>query len=102
MIDKIVYNKKLLAIIIKSKKIKKKGVNFISPKNFSQQVGFINHPTKYLVKPHTHKNFLRKINKTSEVLYVKNGILRVDFYSNKKKGSGRDTFCVGAGSSHVQ
>ena len=28
---------------------------------------------------------MRKINKTSEVLYVKNGVLRVDFYNNKKK-----------------
>ena len=85
MIKRIFYKKKLLAIIINSNKIKKNGVNFISPKNFSHQVGFINHKSGYVVKPHTHKNFLRKIYKTSEVLFIKNGILRVDFYVNKKK-----------------
>ena len=85
MIKKIFYKKKLLAIIVNSNKIKKNGVNFISPENFPHQVGFINHKSGYEVLPHTHKNFLRKIYKTSEVLFVKNGILRVDFYVNKKK-----------------
>ena len=85
MIDLIKYKKKLLAIIIKSRKIKRSGTNFISPKNFTHQVGFINRPEGYFIKPHTHKNFTRKINKTSEVLFVKSGIIRVDFYSNKKK-----------------
>ena len=84
MIDLIKYKKKLFAIIIKSRKIKKNGTNFISPKNFTHQVGFINRPKGHLIKPHTHKNFTRKINKTSEVLFVKSGIIRVDFYSNKK------------------
>ena len=85
MIDLIKYKKKLFAIIIKSRKIKRNGTNFISPKNFTHQVGFINRPEGYFIKPHTHKNFTRKINKTSEVLFVKSGIIRVDFYSNKKK-----------------
>ena len=85
MIDLIKYKKKLFAIIIKSNKIKKNGTNFISPKNFTHQVGFINRPKGYFIKPHTHKNFPRKINNTSEVLFVKSGIIRVDFYSNKKK-----------------
>ena len=85
MIDLIKYKKKLFAIIIKSKEIKKNGTNFVSPKSFTHQVGFINRPKGYFIKPHTHKNFTRKINKTSEVLFVKSGIIRVDFYSNKKK-----------------
>ena len=85
MIEKISYKKKILALIIKLKKNNKKGANFLSPKSFTQQVGIINHSSGYIIEPHTHKTFLRKINKTSEVLYVKNGILRVDFYNNKKK-----------------
>ena len=85
MIEQIKYKKKLFAIIIKSKKIKKNGTNFVSPKNFTHQVGFINHPKGYSITPHTHRNFLRKINKTSEVIFVKSGVLRIDFYANKKK-----------------
>jgi len=85
MIEKISYKKKILALIIKLKKNNKKGANFLSPKNFTQQVGIINHSSGHFIEPHTHKTFLRKINKTSEVLYVKNGVLRGDFYDNKKK-----------------
>ena len=85
MIKKIFYKKKILAIIIKSKNTNTKGVNFISPQNFTQQVGIINQPKNYIIKPHTHKNFIRKINKTCEVLLVADGILRVDFYINHKR-----------------
>ena len=85
MIKKITYKNKILATIIKTKKINKKGVHFISPKKFTHQVGFINYSKNHIIKPHTHKNFLRKIKKTSEVLFIKKGILRVDFYYNEKK-----------------
>ena len=85
MIKKVFHKKKLLALIINIKRNRKKGTKFFTPNNFVHQVGLINHPKDYVIKPHTHKNFLRKINKTSEVLYVKKGILRVDFYNNKKK-----------------
>lgn len=84
MIEKIKSKNKILAIVVRTNKIRKNGVNFISPKSFVLQLGFINRPKGYDIKPHTHKNFLRKINKTSEVLFVKSGLLRVDFYSNKK------------------
>ena len=47
MIKRIRYKNKLLAIIVKTNKINKKGVNFISPQNFTQQVCFINLPSKH-------------------------------------------------------
>ena len=87
MIEKIIYKKKLLAIIVKTKKIKTNGVNFISPTNLTLQVGFINRPMNHTIIPHTHKKTLRKINKTAEVLYIKDGVIRVDFYNNKKNQS---------------
>lgn len=85
MIEKIIYKKKLLAIIVHTKKIKNKGTKFISPNNFTHQVGFMNRPTGHIIIPHTHKKTLRKINNTSEVLFVKSGVLRVDFYINSNK-----------------
>ena len=85
MVKKVFHKKKLLALIINLKKNKRKGTNFFTPNSFVHQVSLINHPKGYIIKPHTHKNFLRKINKTSDVLYVKKGILRVEFYNNKKK-----------------
>ena len=61
----------------------KPGVNFITPNSLPLQLGFINHKTGLYVKPHTHNNYLRKIRKTTEILFIKKGILRVDFYHKK-------------------
>ena len=84
--QKIVYKKKILAIILNEKKYtRKKGIKFVTPNFFTLQLGFMNHPKNYIIKPHTHRNFIRKINKTAEVLFVKSGILRIDFYATKTK-----------------
>ena len=45
----------------------------------------MNHTKNHIIKPHTHRNFLRRINKTAEVLFVKSGVLRIDFYASKTK-----------------
>ena len=79
--QKIIYKKKILAIILNEKKYtKKKGIKFVTPNFFSLQLGFMNHPKNHIIKPHTHRNFLRRINKTAEVLFVKSGILRIDLF----------------------
>ena len=84
-IQKITHQKKLLAYIINEKNFVKPGVDFVTPNSLSLQLGFISHKKNYLIKPHTHRKFLRKIKKTTEILFIKSGILRVDFYENNKK-----------------
>ena len=80
------YKKKLLAIIYDEKNYnKKKGVIFPCPGFLSLQIGFMKHIKNHLIKPHTHINHLRKISKTIEILFIRDGILRVDFYSNGRK-----------------
>ena len=85
MIQKIFDKKKLIALIIKAGKINKKGPNFVTPNNFTQQLGVINYSKNHFIKPHTHKKYLRKVQHTSEVLIIQKGILRTDFYNSKKK-----------------
>ena len=85
MIQKIIYKKKLLAIIIEEKKMFKPGVNFITTNSLPVQLGFICHKSNTFIKPHTHNNYLRKIKKTTEILLIKKGKLRVDFYYKSKK-----------------
>ena len=84
-IQKIIYKKKLLAIILNENNFFQPGVNFITPSSLSLQLGFIKHKTKTFIKPHTHNNYLRKIKKTTEILFIKKGKLRVDFYHKGKK-----------------
>ena len=85
MIQKVFDKKKLIALIVKARKIKKKGANFVTPKNFTQQLGIINYPKNHFIKPHTHKKYLRKVTRTSEILVIQRGVLRTDFYNNKEK-----------------
>ena len=85
MIEYIKKNKIIFAQIIRSKFKSKKGVNFFTKPNLIQQVAYMNHKQGHKIIPHYHKRTVRKINKTSEVLIILNGKLRVDFYSNNEK-----------------
>jgi len=85
MIEKIIYKKRLLALIVRGKYRNKKGITFFTPNNFTQQFGYIKHKKKYLIKPHLHKKRLTKIFHTTEVILILKGILRVDFYTPVKK-----------------
>ena len=85
MIEKINYKKKLFALIVRRKFRKKKGINFFTPKEAIQQFGYMKHKRNYLIMPHQHNKRLTKILITTEVIILFKGILRVDFYNNKKK-----------------
>ena len=85
MIEKIVYKKKLLALVVRSQYRKKKGINFFTPNDATQQFGYMKHPKNYMIKPHLHKKRVTKISYTTEVILLLKGLLRVDFYSFSKK-----------------
>jgi mannose-6-phosphate isomerase-like protein (cupin superfamily) len=84
MIQNISSNKKLLAIIIR-KEFKQKGVKFFTPEDFSQQLGYMNHPLGHKIAPHIHNHMPREVQYTNEVLIIKSGKVRVDFYDDNKK-----------------
>ncbi len=85
MLEKIVEPKslKLLAIIIR-RDYQKEGIEFFTPGHFSQQLGYMNRPMGYKIKPHIHNKVDRKVELTQEVLFIKKGKVRVDFYSETK------------------
>ena len=85
MIEKINHKKKLLALIVRGKYRKKKGITFFTPNDATQQFVYMKHKKKYIIKPHVHKKRLTKILFTTEVILVLKGVLRVDFYSSSKK-----------------
>ena len=85
MIEKIFHKKKLFALIVRGHYRKKRGVNFFTSKEATQQFGYMKHKKNYIIKPHKHNERLTRILKTTEVLLLLKGILRVDFYDNMKK-----------------
>ena len=85
MIEKIIYKKKLLALIVRGKYRNKKGITFFTPNDSIQQFGYMKHKKKHIIKPHLHKKRLTKIFYTTEVILLLKGILRIDFYNRFKK-----------------
>ena len=83
MIKQIFHNEILLAIIIRHS-FSKDGIEFFTPDSFSQQLAYMKRPTGYIIEPHTHNLVERKIHLTQEVLYIKSGLVRVDFYDNER------------------
>lgn len=79
MVEQVRFGEKLLAIIVRNS-FSKPGVHFFTPDNLSQQLAFIKHPPGHLIAPHLHNPVQREVLYTQEVLIIKKGVLRVDFY----------------------
>jgi mannose-6-phosphate isomerase-like protein (cupin superfamily) len=74
----------ILAIIIRHD-FSKPGVHFLTPSDFSQQLGYLRHPAGKLIQPHVHRLVERAVNLTQEVLFIRRGRIRVDFYTNQRE-----------------
>lgn len=72
---------RLLAVILKSN-YQCDGVDFITPNEYSQQLAYMHHPTGKVIDAHIHNLVHRNVVLTQEVLFIKKGKLRVDFYDD--------------------
>lgn len=72
-----------LAIIIKGDE-QDDGIRFVTPDDYSQQLAYMHHPTGKQIKPHVHNVVHREVHYTQEVLVIKRGRLRVDFFDQDK------------------
>ena len=84
MIEQVTHNNKLLSLIIRVN-YKSDGIEFFTPGNFSQQIGYMNRKRNHVIPPHTHNIVKREVNLTQEVLFIKSGKVRVDYYDHDKK-----------------
>ncbi len=83
MIEKIINGEKILAIIVKEK-YHNEGISFFTPDDFSQQLAFMSHPKNKIIEPHVHNRVTREVHFTQEVLFIRKGKLRVDFYDDNQ------------------
>ena len=84
MIEQIIYQDQLLAVII-SHKFDKPGIHFFTPNELSQQLAYMRHSKGKVIQPHVHNAVPREVLYTQEVLFIKRGKLRVDFYNDQQK-----------------
>jgi mannose-6-phosphate isomerase-like protein (cupin superfamily) len=83
MIETIKQGELMLAIILR-RDFRREGIEFLTPNNFSQQLGYMKRPQGYVIAPHVHCPVKREVHYTKEVLFIKSGRLRVDFYDEQK------------------
>jgi len=81
LIENIIHEEKLLAAILRAN-YHADGIEFFTPNDFSQQLGYMNRPQGYVIPPHVHNPVPREVQFTKEVLFIKSGRVRVDFYDD--------------------
>lgn len=83
MVERVIHQAtgNVLAIILRVS-YKKEGIHFFTPDSFSQQLGYMNRPQGYVIPPHVHNPVPREVEFTREVLFIKSGRVRVDFYDD--------------------
>ena len=83
MIENITHNDRILAILLRND-YSDAGIKFFTPNDFSQQLAYMNRQKGYIIKPHVHNSVPRQVQFTKEVLLIKSGRVRVDFYDDEQ------------------
>jgi len=83
LIINITHKESIIAIIIPAGH-KSDGIEFFTPDSFSQQLAYMNHKKGKIIDAHVHNQNPREVVYTQEVLVMKKGKLKVDFYNNDR------------------
>lgn len=100
----IIHDGKTIAIVF-FKEIKADGVKFLTPPNYTLQLGLIEHQKGKIVRNHIHRQDIKyKVDTTQEFLYIEKGKVIIKFFSeswnivdNVTLTSGDFVLFVGAG-----
>jgi mannose-6-phosphate isomerase-like protein (cupin superfamily) len=94
MNEQVVHDGRLLAIIIRSSYCGE-GIEFFTPNDFSQQLAYMNRPAGYKISPHVHNKLQREVFHTQEVLFVRKGKVKIDFYDEERNCIDTRTLATG-------
>ena len=83
MIDTIINNGQTLAILLRTA-YKEEGIKFFTSDDFSLQLAYMNRKSGYVIQPHIHNSVPREVLFTKEVLFIKSGKVRIDFYDDEQ------------------
>lgn len=83
MVEKVLCEGKVFAIILRAS-FSAQGIQFFTPDDYSQQLGYMHHPGGKIIEPHVHNEVPRAITMTQEVLFIRRGKVRVDFYNEQR------------------
>lgn len=81
---RIVHNDIELGAIVRST-YHNSGIGFFSNDNDGLQLGYMNRADGYVIAPHTHNKIKREVFFTEEILFIRSGMVRVDFYDDNQQ-----------------
>lgn len=84
MLETITRDGQCLAIIVRAA-FRKDGIEFFTPNDYSQQLAYMNRPAGYRIQPHVHNEVHRDVFLTQEVLFIRSGSVKVDFYDSDRR-----------------
>jgi len=82
--ETITHDEKILAMILRAE-FDQNGIKFFTPDDFPQQLGYMKHPKGHKIIPHLHNKLKREVFYTFEVLFIKSGKVKVNFYNDDKE-----------------
>jgi mannose-6-phosphate isomerase-like protein (cupin superfamily) len=82
--ERITHQNSLFAIIVRAE-FQQPGINFFTENELSQQLAYMRHPSGKIIQPHIHNPVPREVHYTQEVLFIRRGVLRVDFYDSAQQ-----------------
>lgn len=59
-------------------------IEFFTPGDFSQQLGYMKHRTGDKIQEHVHVLHCREIKYTQETLFIRKGKVKINFYTEQK------------------
>ena len=83
MFEEVTDQGKTIAIIVRQN-FKADGIKFFTPSSFSQQLAQMDHRKGHVIKAHVHNPVSRSVEYTQEALFVKQGKLKVNLYSQDR------------------
>jgi hypothetical protein len=83
-LEPIIVDGRQVALIVR-REFHAEGIKFFTPNTYSQQLGYMNRPRGYVIPPHIHNPVRREVEYTKEVLIIRKGTVRVDFYSDEQQ-----------------
>lgn len=94
MVEKVLFDNQVYAIIIRSN-FHESGIHFMTDENYSQQMAYMHHQTGKIIDAHVHNHETREVVQTQEVLIIRKGRLRVDFYKSNRVYCGSKELLAG-------
>jgi mannose-6-phosphate isomerase-like protein (cupin superfamily) len=90
----LIYEGQFMALLL-SDKFEENGIHFFTKDDYSQQLAYMRHSAGKVISPHVHNPVPRSVEYTQEVLFIKKGKLRVDFYTPSREYIGSWTISTG-------